>query len=345
MHLWVICGLLWLGGVEGSNVLMVIGGQFFNTTSRHHETVSSVEVIGEKGLCEIAGLPTPLYGMSAGRIGNRVLVCGGFYYYYRNDCYEFEPNRGTWLKSRISLDSPNAFMGGLDQGGRFFMAGGRNFIQGDGRQAKDWHYYTTLMEYKTDKWRKVVDLPEPLADLCMARTEAGGRTRLWIMGGSNSPQRYKSAVYSLELEPSSRQLPSWKKMPDMPEERMWQKCTAVMIQGSSGILVAGGYYNGGSSMWLPLQDRAGNSLETYGVTRDQPKWEWLSSLTSERKWGAAMGYIGDKFALAGGGDYGDNTIEVLEDRDWRRLNFTMKFKREFTAGVTVPSEWFPHCNL
>ena len=29
-----------------------------------------------------------------------------------------------------------------------------------------------------------------------------------------------------------------------------------------------------------------------------------------RKWGSAIGYVNGKLTLAGGGDYGDNTIEV-----------------------------------
>ena len=60
-------------------------------------------------------------------------------------------------------------------------------------------------------------------------------------------------------------------------------------------------------MFLPLE-QAGpphTSLETFGPGRDQPRWEWMSSLTKERKWGAAVGMIGSELALAGGGDYGD----------------------------------------
>jgi len=163
----------------------------------------------------------------------------------------------------------------------------------------------------------------------------------WLMGGSNYPQRYKAEVYALNLDQPGA---GWTKMPDMPDSRMWPACVFTEIEGVKGIVLAGGYYNGVSSMWLPLE-RNGRSLETYGLTGDQPKWEWLSSLKQGRKWGAAVGYVGRTVVLAGGGDYGDDTIEVLQGRDWQKSRLTMKFKREFTAGVTVPSEWFPHCGF
>ena len=76
-------------------------------------------------------------------------------------------------------------------------------------------------------------------------------------------------------------------------------------------------------------------MEIFGPRRDLPKWEWLSALSQvsivvliisyqlyfganflikaafnyqERKWLPAMGYVGDHLTLAGGGDYGDETV-------------------------------------
>ena len=49
--------------------------------------------------------------------------------------------------------------------------------------------------------------------------------------------------------------------------------------------------------------------------------------------------------MAGGGDYGDETVDVLEGANWRRSEVKMRYKREFSAGVTVPSEWFPDCSF
>ena len=40
-----------------------------------------------------------------------------------------------------------------------------------------------------------------------------------------------------------------------------------------------GYYNGVSTMFLPLEDARGRSLETFGHDRNMPRWEYLSGLT------------------------------------------------------------------
>ena len=113
-------------------------------------------------------------------------------------------------------------------------------------------------------------------------------------------------------------------------------------------------------MFLPLEDARGRSLETFGPRRNMPRWEYLSGLTKvsisfltnslliwvqERKWGPAVGFIGDKVTVAGGGDYGDETVDMLEGANWRRSPVSMIYKREFCVGVTVPSHWFPDCSF
>ncbi|XP_023330209.1 kelch-like protein 25 [Eurytemora carolleeae] len=328
--MFAICILGLISGTKtviGGDVLMVIGGQFFNASSREHETVSSVEIIGENAVCEIDSLPTPLYGMSAGRVGDRVYVCGGFYYYYRLLCYEYSRTTGRWTVSRTGLESANAYMASYSAGNQFYLAGGRDYRGGDGSNVEDWLYTSSINKLQNRRFEKIANLPEPIADGCIVVTNITGKHRLWLIGGSNIPQRYKSEVYSLDLGAGT-----WSKQPDMPEQRMWPACIVTTVEGTLGILVAGGYFNGGSSIWLPLVDRNGISLETYELTLDQPRWEWLSSLTMARKWGSAIGYVNGKLTLAGGGDYGDNTIEHLIGRDWLKSNLTMKYKREFTAG-------------
>ena len=63
----------------------------------------------------------------------------------------------------------------------------------------------------------------------------------------------------------------------------------------------------------------------------------------ERKWGPAVGFIGSNLVVAGGGDYGDETVDMLEGSSWVRSKVVMNYKREFSVGVTVPSKWFPEC--
>ena len=62
---------------------MVIGGQYFNASSRLHDMVAQVEVVGPRSSCLVSSLPSPLYGLTAARRGDSVLACGGFHHYYR----------------------------------------------------------------------------------------------------------------------------------------------------------------------------------------------------------------------------------------------------------------------
>ena len=40
-----------------------------------------------------------------------------------------------------------------------------------------------------------------------------------------------------------------------------------------------GYYNGRTSMFLPLEDAGGRSLETFGLARNMPRWEYVGGLS------------------------------------------------------------------
>ena len=75
--------------------MMVLGGQFFNASSRLHDMVDQVEVLGPRGSCLVASLPSPLYGLTAARLGETVVACGGFNQYYRNiTVYSYKSARG-----------------------------------------------------------------------------------------------------------------------------------------------------------------------------------------------------------------------------------------------------------
>ena len=75
--------------------MMVLGGQFFNASSRLHDMVDQVEVVGTRTSCQVAPLPSPLYGLTAARLGEKVVACGGFNQYYRcRAVYSDKPARG-----------------------------------------------------------------------------------------------------------------------------------------------------------------------------------------------------------------------------------------------------------
>merc|ERR1712107_822527 len=155
----------------------------------------------------------------------------------------FSRYSGQWSVAP-GLGAPTAFPAADE----FFVGGGRTWVYGvgGGRDAASWRFYDTLRVFRSGSWEALPPLPYPVADACMAVTM-----------DLNSPSD------------------GWTPMPPMLEARMWQQCTTTVIDGNIGILVVGGYYNGGSSMWLPLADRQGNSLEIFGPRRDLPKWEWL----------------------------------------------------------------------
>ena len=80
---------------------MVLGGQYFNASSRLHDMVHQVEVLGARGSCQVAPLPSPLYGLTAARVGETVVACGGFHQYYRSRAvYSNKSARGhgRWKK-------------------------------------------------------------------------------------------------------------------------------------------------------------------------------------------------------------------------------------------------------
>eukprot|EP00092_Neocalanus_flemingeri_P035956 GFUD01039149.1.p1 GENE.GFUD01039149.1~~GFUD01039149.1.p1 ORF type:complete len:358 (+),score=104.04 GFUD01039149.1:162-1076(+) len=302
--------------------------------------VPQVEVIGRERTCQIGSLPSPLYGLTAGLVGDMVLACGGFHYYYRRQCYEYSPQRKTWQESSIQLENATGFPAGVSDGGKFYVGGGRRWVDG----SDPWEFFSALRVLEGRQWNILPDLPEKLADTCFLITGLGGRKRLWVFGGSNVPQRYRTEVYARDLtSPSFSSSSPWVQMPELPDARMWHGCVTADVDGVKGIVVVGGYYNGVTSMFLPLEDNRGSSLEKFGSGRDLPRWEWLSGLTKERKWGPAVGFIGPNLAVAGGGDYGDETVDLLVGSSWVRSEVVMNYKREFSVGVTVPSEWFPEC--
>jgi len=329
--------------VISSDVLMVMGGQFMNTsvTPAEHQHLSDVEIIGRDTSCQVASLPVELYGMTAAKVGDTVLTCGGFSHHYRQECYEYSHHRDMWQLSSIRLDQETGFPASTAVGDNFYLVGGRGYVEG---RQDPWVYYNTVtrINMRTRTKERLPDLPVPLADACVVVTTEN-RTRLWVLGGASTGTfRYHDDVFSLDLGNTTG---GWRTMPKMPGARQWLACSTAVVDGEIGILAAGGYYNGGASMWLPLADRQGVSMERYGPNRDEPRWEWFSTMTEKRKWGPGLGYIGQNLAIAGGADYGDDTVDVLEGTEWRRSGVTMRYKREFLAAATVPSEWFSQCGF
>ena len=78
----------------------------------------------------------------------------------------------------------------------------------------------------------------------------------------------------------------------------------------------------------------------------KPMMEELPLLVEPRRWAPSVGAVGDTLVIAGGGNWGSNTIEVFDkaERRWRSGG-RLRFRREYAAAVTVDSSWFPQCNF
>ena len=74
--------------------------------------------------------------------------------------------------------------------------------------------------------------------------------------------------------------------------------------------------------------------------------EELQMLGDPRRWAPAVGSVGDSLVVAGGGNWGSDTIEIFDKatKKWR-TGGKMRFRREYSASVTVDSSWFPQCNF
>ena len=82
--------------------------------------------------CQIAPLPSPVYGLTAGLVGDTVFACGGFHHYYREivtsrqmvsnkipqksltfwlraECYEYSRHSKRWAISRLRLENSTAY--------------------------------------------------------------------------------------------------------------------------------------------------------------------------------------------------------------------------------------------
>ena len=75
------------------------------------------------------------------------------------------------------------------------------------------------------------------------------------------------------------------------------------------MVVAGGYYNGRTTMSFPL---------TSLIAPDHPyqpsdyQWRRMGYLPEERQWGPAVGLVGGELTISGGKNYGDTTMETIE---------------------------------
>ncbi|XP_059088568.1 calicin-like [Tigriopus californicus] len=298
---------------------------------------SAVEVIGKQNnTCVIPPLPEPRIGLTVSRLKKSVIACGGFFHHDRSACYQYFPVLRRWVHT-TNLPTSTSYLASVGEGYYLYVVGGRFWDH----QSSELNYLNATWQYNaiTRIWNPLHDLETPTADGCLLALHGD----LIFVGGSIGRYRYES-------EPSNvwvlrKGASSWEKNLVKPllAPRMWQSCLITNYASQIGIMVVGGYYNGISAMFLPLTEF--HQAKRGALSTD---WQWVGSLPEDRKWGPALGLVNGILTVAGGQDYGDNTIDELSEENsfWRRsTGKTLKWKREFSSHVTVPSWWFPACGL
>ena len=94
-----------------------------------------------------------------------------------------------------------------------------------------------------------LDVPFIPADSCLVAF-AGD---LLLVAGATAG-RYRYAHDPSVVQVLLRGARAWRTdvLPPLPAQRMWQACVVTEMDGEVGLYVAGGYYNGRSTMFLPL---------------------------------------------------------------------------------------------
>jgi len=173
--------------VSGFDVLMVIGGRYYDHTRNAHIELSSVEVIGPSSTCLLPDLPESRHGHSAARLGDNVVVCGGLsgrHIHERRECYIYSSEKHSWRMVEEPAPAGLAFSGMSAAGSCVYVVGGReNLYTADGLD-RTWKHSGAVMEYCTTRkginaWRFLANLTNPVSDGCAAVVDG----RLWLVGG------------------------------------------------------------------------------------------------------------------------------------------------------------------
>ena len=116
--------------------------------------------------------------------------------------------------------------------------------------AGKWSYLTGAYRYNTRlrRWWRLPSVEVPTADACLAFHD----DTLYLIGGSRARYRYAhepSRVMVLKPE-----FDGWNGsvVGELLAPRMWHACVVIEGTGQDGIVVAGGYYNGANTMFMPF---------------------------------------------------------------------------------------------
>lgn len=185
----LVLSCFWASGLAGFDVLMVIGGRYYDHARNAHIELSSVEVIGPSSTCLLPDLPESRHGHSAARVGDQVLVCGGLsgrHIHERRECFIYSALKQSWKMVEEPAPAGLAFSGMGSSDNCVYVVGGReNLYTADGLD-RTWKHSGAAMEYCTTRsginaWRFLANLSSPVSDGCAAVVDG----RLWLVGGES----------------------------------------------------------------------------------------------------------------------------------------------------------------
>jgi len=224
--------------VSAFDVLMVIGGRYYDHGRNAHIELSSVEVVGPSGTCQVADLPESRHGHSAVRLGDNVVVCGGLsgrHIHERKECFIYSGTTQKWKQIEEPAPAGLAFSGMASHGNCIYIVGGReNLYTGDALE-RNWKHSPATMEYCTTRkginaWRFLANLSEPISDGCSAVVDG----RLWHVGGEAGvsvlgpgAHKWKEGVaeepHDYELASIGMKPALQHPLPDLSESPWWEE--------------------------------------------------------------------------------------------------------------------------
>ena len=143
---------------------------------------------------EISPMPTPRFAASAVVIGPYLSVLGGvaftpqgFHEYDRIERYD--PERGSWDRSPLSLPWPSAGQGASVVKERLYLFGGFRGSEGIGRHGAVYDPIEKL-------WKEISPMPEPRAAMGVAVVD----DRIYLLGGWAADRSVMDSVIAFKIE-------------------------------------------------------------------------------------------------------------------------------------------------
>jgi len=323
---------------ETNNVVYVFGGRL---TAEGGEGEAKV-LSNSDDECAAPAFPAWRQNMAAASDKERgMMACGGLTSAGdpSDQCWVFTKESKTWAAAPNTGKAVSGSVSAWYQG-EFWLLGGSWAKEGD--KAKIYKQSMIKEGYKyspdTKSWSVLTEgLPEPAIGACMVNINDGqtGET-LVVTGGTNKKIKIdkrlvaKKSAYMYSNATGG----SWQTLPAMRIARASHSCTVATIDGSLGIVVAGGSNDGDSVEFFDWEERK--------------RWVKITRMGRQRRIGPGMAFVRGKLTLIGGYTWPLPVNEVEwfdnEEDSWNVdiQNEDMRFNH---VALTIPADLLPQCTM